>query len=37
MIGIKISSILEEIEDTLVEFEANVGMKPNFTDDGFRA
>ncbi len=37
MIGTKISPILEEIEDTLLEFEANVGMKPNFTDDGFRA
>ncbi len=37
MIGKKISPILEEIEITLFEFEANVGMKPEFTDDGFRA
>lgn len=36
-IGQKISPILEEIEDTLWEFEATKGIKPNFTDKGFRA
>ena len=37
MIGKKISPILEEIEATLLEFEAFNGDKPNYTDDGFRA
>jgi hypothetical protein len=37
MIGKKISPILEEIEDTLWEFEANNGQKPEFTIEGFRA
>ena len=37
MIGEKISPILVEIEDTLWEFEAFVGTKPNYTNDGFRA
>ena len=36
-IGEKISPILIEIENTLLEFEANVGMKPGFTNEGFRA
>jgi len=36
MIGQKISPILEEIEDTLWEFEANDGSKPNYTIEGFR-
>jgi hypothetical protein len=36
-IGEKISPILTEIEDTLWEFEANNGQKPDFTDEGFRA
>lgn len=37
MIGKKLSPILSEIEDTLLEFEANVGAKPEFTEEGFRA
>ena len=37
MIGQKISPILDEIEKTLWEFEANRGAKPNYTDKGFRA
>lgn len=37
MIGEKLSPILVEIENTLWEFEANVGMKPNYTLDAFRA
>lgn len=37
MIGTHISPILTEIEDTLWEFEANAGMKPEYTDEGFRA
>lgn len=37
MIGKKISPILEEIENTLWEFEANRGLKPNYTTEGFRA
>ena len=37
MIGIRISPILEEIESTLIEFEAYQGIKPNFTNEGFRA
>ena len=37
MIGNRISPILEEIENTLWEFEAHVGTKPNYTDGGFRA
>lgn len=36
-IGEKISPILCEIEDTLWEFEANKGVKPDYTIDGFRA
>lgn len=37
-IGEKISPILEEIEDTLWEFEYNKPEeKPNFTEDGLRA
>lgn len=36
-IGEKISPILCEIEDTLWEFEANKGIKPDYTIDGFRA
>lgn len=35
-IGEKISGVLVEIEDTLWEFEANVGTKPDYTLDGFR-
>ena len=37
MIGEKLSPILEEIEYTLWEFEVNVGLKPNYTTEGFRA
>lgn len=37
MIGKKLSNILVEIEDTLWEFEANGGLKPEYTIDGFRA
>ncbi len=36
-IGEDISPILKEIEDTLWEFEANVGVQPLYTEDGFRA
>ena len=37
MIGQKISPILTEIEETLWEFEMNVGQKPGYTLDGFRS
>ncbi len=37
MIGKKISPILEEIEGTLWEFEANAGVPPEYTTEGFRA
>jgi hypothetical protein len=37
MIGVKLSPILVEIEDTLWEFEANIGSKPEYTTEGFRA
>ena len=37
MIGQKISPILEEIEMTLWEFEANRGIKPEYSVGGFRA
>ena len=37
MIGQKISPILVEIEDTLWEFEANNGVKPEYTIEGVRA
>lgn len=37
MIGKKLSPVLEEIEATLWEFEANNGGKPNYSFDGFRA
>lgn len=36
-IGSKISPILVEIEDTLWEFEANSGLKPEYPIEGFRA
>lgn len=36
-IGQKLSPVLVEIEDTLWEFEANRGLKPEFTFEGFRA
>lgn len=36
-IGEKLSPILVEIENTLWEFEANRGIKPEFTMEGFRA
>ena len=37
MIGKKISPILEEIEQTLWEFEANNDIRPEYTEEGFRA
>jgi len=37
MIGKKLSPILNEIEDTLWEFECFNGGKPCFTDEGFRS
>lgn len=37
MIGQEISKILSEIECSLWEYEANNGIKPNYTKDGFRA
>jgi len=37
MIGKKLSPVLAEIEDTLWEFEAHSGLKPEFTEEGFRA
>lgn len=37
MIGKKLSPVLVEIEDTLWEFEANSGTKPEYTIDGFRS
>jgi len=36
-IGEKLSPILIEIENTLWEFEANNGTKPNYSSEGFRA
>jgi len=36
MIGQKLSPILKEIEDSLWEFEAEVGQPPLYTNDGFR-
>lgn len=36
-IGEDISPILKEIEDALWEFEANVGIQPLYTEDGFKA
>jgi hypothetical protein len=37
MIGKKLSPILVEIEETLWNFEAHSGTKPEYTLDGFRA
>ena len=37
MLGEKLSSILEELEDTLLEFEVEFGYKPEYTLGGFRA
>ncbi len=37
MIGKKLSPVLSEIEATLLEYEANIGHKPEYTIDGFRA
>jgi hypothetical protein len=36
-IGSAISEGLVAYENILWDFEANVGLNPNFTDDGFRA
>lgn len=37
MIGKKLSPVLTEIADTLWEFEAQGGLKPNYTEDAFKA
>lgn len=37
MIGKKISPILNDIEEMLWEFEANKGIKPEYSMEGFRA
>ena len=37
MIGEKLQPILEEIENTIWEFEANVGIKPNYPDDSLKS
>jgi len=37
MIGKKLSPLLEEIENTLLDFEAEVETQPQFTEVGFRA
>lgn len=37
MIGEKLSPILEEIENTILEFEVEFGYKPEYTVEGFRA
>ncbi len=37
MIGEYLSILLEDIENTLINFECDIGTKPNFTDEGFRA
>ena len=37
MIGIELSKILSEIESTLWEFESNNNLRPQYTDEGFRA
>jgi hypothetical protein len=37
MIGKQISPILNEIEDTLWEFEATQGLKTEYTIEGFRS
>jgi hypothetical protein len=37
MIGEKISPILNQIENTLWEFEAEIDIKPEYTIEGFRS
>ncbi len=37
ILGEVLSPILSEIELTLLEYEASGGLKPNFTNEGFRA
>lgn len=37
MIGKQLSPILAELEEALWEYEANVGFKTQYTDEGFRA
>lgn len=37
MIGQKLSPILSEIEDTILEHQVELGTKPQFTEEGFRA
>lgn len=36
-VGKTISPLLVELEDVLWEFQKHGGLKPEFTDDGFRA
>lgn len=35
--GGRLSHVLESIEDSMWEYEAHVGLSPNYTDGGFRA
>jgi len=37
MLGPRLSEIYNEIAGTLWEFEADFGLKPNFTDKGFES
>lgn len=37
MIGEKLSPILQEIENSIWEFELVIADKPNYTEDGFKA
>lgn len=37
MIGQQLSPILVEIEDVILEFEVNLGMKPEYSIEAFRA
>lgn len=37
MIGKRLSPVLEEIEATLWEFDAQIGAKPEYSIEGFRA
>ena len=37
MLGEKLSPIFEEIELAILEFDANAGLQPKYTDEAFRA
>lgn len=37
MLGEKLSPIFEEIELAILEFDANAGLQPKYTDKAFRA